>query len=1339
MRNKNLVRVLLALVFVVVLALGITSCEGFPGLGNACEHEWLDATCTTPKTCSLCGATDGEALGHNYGAWETKTEATCSTEGELASVCANCNGERVETLAATGHNERTLVKVDAVPATHTANGNCEYYSCVDCDKLFADLTAAEELTAEQVVLLSGGHVRAEKVEAVPATHTSNGTAEYWYCADCDAKFEGRAPEAAELSDEDIIVQSAGHVRAEKHNAIPATHTTDGVVEYYYCSVCDANFFGREYNADEVLEGQFAIPATGHIRATKYGAVQATHTANGNIEYWHCDTCNANFTGRAPEAELIPAGEEIVLSLGHEFAEKVAAGTAPTHTTPGATADCFYCAVCDKYYDGRAYDAKELVYDDVLLPALGHVGAVKTEATQATHYSNGNWEYWFCADCNGYFDSDKADADQFASLEETVITATGHMKASKTEAVAPTHTANGNIEYWYCDTCNANFTDRTGEGELIPAGEEIVQSLGHERADFVAKGTAATHNSNGAYEDYYYCAVCDKYFDGIAFDAKELVKEEVVILAMGHINATKIDTVPATHTQNGTMEYWYCETCDAKFEGRAPEAAELTDEEIVILAMGHDRSEKILAGTAPTHTAAGANVDCYYCATCDAYFEGRAPEAAEIAAEDILPALGHVGAMFVPGIAATHSQNGTIEYWYCETCDANFLGTEADAEQISNKDIIIPAMGHIRATKYGAVQATHTSNGNIEYWYCETCDANFTGRAPEAELIPAGQEIVQSLGHERAEKIEVTPATHTAHGFSVEHFYCPVCEARFDGTAMDAKQLTYEEVIALSLGHERAEHTPAVASTHTSNGNIEYYYCSVCDANFTDDAFDGELIPEGEEIILSAGHIRAEKVEAVPATHTQNGTCEYWYCADCDANFESRVAEAKELTEEEMVILAMGHERAEKVEAKAPTLSEPGNIEYWYCADCNANFNGRAAEAKQLTDEDIYIPETCKHTYENIENDAALVSIATVLNGSVYYKSCSVEGCGKLSTETFTLDDVIAGYEFDQDALPTGVTMSGFATGGSVPETGRWARVISETVADAVNYYLNVGKISGSTHNIKFQSSALDQAKYTYAFAIRWNSASDLRKDNVPIIVKFTGFKAPGSTNDYAHQPVYVDGVWSYGSANINAGEWYALTYEFVLNEEGTGYDCVLYVNGVEALAFTLNGTIIPVVTYETRYNSATEGQSDMNFDLDKISITTEHNHKASNVVAMKFLKTAASAESKNVYYQSCAGCGGVFDTTFEYGDVKTWTVGSTPTLSAGAVPGAAATAPATDANANGIGDGIYTIVKTETITNVKNEQVEITYLSFNDDHYANSGNFKLDAQTRVEGKKALCQ
>lgn len=55
---------------------------------SACghEHEWKEATCTTPKTCVTCEETEGEALGHE---WE---EANCTT-AKRCSVCGETEGE----------------------------------------------------------------------------------------------------------------------------------------------------------------------------------------------------------------------------------------------------------------------------------------------------------------------------------------------------------------------------------------------------------------------------------------------------------------------------------------------------------------------------------------------------------------------------------------------------------------------------------------------------------------------------------------------------------------------------------------------------------------------------------------------------------------------------------------------------------------------------------------------------------------------------------------------------------------------------------------------------------------------------------------------------------------------------------------------------------------------------------------------------------------------------------------------------------------------------------------------------------------------------------------------
>ena len=68
--------------------------------GNAAGHSWKDATCTDPKTCSKCGATEGSAAGHSWKDATCTAPKTCSacgaTEGSAAEhnyqdgTCAGC-------------------------------------------------------------------------------------------------------------------------------------------------------------------------------------------------------------------------------------------------------------------------------------------------------------------------------------------------------------------------------------------------------------------------------------------------------------------------------------------------------------------------------------------------------------------------------------------------------------------------------------------------------------------------------------------------------------------------------------------------------------------------------------------------------------------------------------------------------------------------------------------------------------------------------------------------------------------------------------------------------------------------------------------------------------------------------------------------------------------------------------------------------------------------------------------------------------------------------------------------------------------------------------------------
>ena len=76
--EEDMKKQMMLAIMAVVILITLSAC--------ACKHEWTDATCTTAKTCTLCGATEGEPLGHTWNA------ATCTTP-KTCSVCGVKEGE----------------------------------------------------------------------------------------------------------------------------------------------------------------------------------------------------------------------------------------------------------------------------------------------------------------------------------------------------------------------------------------------------------------------------------------------------------------------------------------------------------------------------------------------------------------------------------------------------------------------------------------------------------------------------------------------------------------------------------------------------------------------------------------------------------------------------------------------------------------------------------------------------------------------------------------------------------------------------------------------------------------------------------------------------------------------------------------------------------------------------------------------------------------------------------------------------------------------------------------------------------------------------------------------
>ena len=85
---------------------------------SATGHSYSNATCTSPKTCTKCGATSGSELGHNYTSSITKP-ATCTSTGTKKYTCSRCGDSYTETISALGHSY-----TGSCPTCGTANVVC---------------------------------------------------------------------------------------------------------------------------------------------------------------------------------------------------------------------------------------------------------------------------------------------------------------------------------------------------------------------------------------------------------------------------------------------------------------------------------------------------------------------------------------------------------------------------------------------------------------------------------------------------------------------------------------------------------------------------------------------------------------------------------------------------------------------------------------------------------------------------------------------------------------------------------------------------------------------------------------------------------------------------------------------------------------------------------------------------------------------------------------------------------------------------------------------------------------------------------------------------------------
>ena len=238
-------------------------------------------------------------------------------KGTYIPVEGITNGEVTVRVICAEHDFENLTDITAHDAVAGADclhtGTCAYLECDLCGARFTADDSHTLITGDLPAGPYGSHTLVHH-DAVPATTcTETGTAEYWDCSVCQAKFSDENG-VNEVSDADLVIP-AGHVM-EFHDGAQASCTENGNLPYYECTRC-GNFY-IDGDGEELIEDRNEVVLPAHHTLTKTDARPATCTEAGNTEYWVCSVCGDWFSDENGTAKITDRSSVVIGARNHNY-------------------------------------------------------------------------------------------------------------------------------------------------------------------------------------------------------------------------------------------------------------------------------------------------------------------------------------------------------------------------------------------------------------------------------------------------------------------------------------------------------------------------------------------------------------------------------------------------------------------------------------------------------------------------------------------------------------------------------------------------------------------------------------------------------------------------------------------------------------------------------------------------------------------------------------------------------------------------------------------------------------------------------------------------------------
>ena len=410
-----------------------TSSYGFAYAGGVCglnDYGTIENCYNTGEVSGTGTSTDGSGYAGGVCGWNTGTIENCYFlfgTGDKAVSINSGTVDNVEEKSAEAFASGEVAWLLNEPQTEKPWGQGSNGLPVLKGNLPDGVTSYVPV---RITIVMTDNTQKSYYSAKGSTFTEYPTGYAFFFKDGDTKTW--ISKGTQTYDADATIY-AENMPLEKIPAKAATCTEKGNSAYWYSAAFD-KYFKDENGVNEITAESTVIPAKGHGESEVKGAKEATCTEDGYTGDKVCKVCG----------EILERGT-VIEKLGHVWGE-------PEWNWSEDGASCKVTFTCQNNSEHKES------------PNVTVTSAVKTPATCT---ESGVTTYTATVDFNG---------STYTDTKEASVPATGH-SLMKTDAKAPTCTEDGNIAYWYCETCDKYFSDETA-AEEIGLADTVLEATGH---------------------------------------------------------------------------------------------------------------------------------------------------------------------------------------------------------------------------------------------------------------------------------------------------------------------------------------------------------------------------------------------------------------------------------------------------------------------------------------------------------------------------------------------------------------------------------------------------------------------------------------------------------------------------------------------------------------------------------------------------------------------------------------------------------------------------------------------------------------------------------------------